>query len=175
MACIPQNQYNPSLHEIISTHNTEAECNDNCGVCCLPDGSCVDNTQTECSAAGGSWNAGVTCEDVICPFPSPSPSPSPSSPPSVSPSAPPSTPPNIQCETNEDCSGENPCCDNGTCGASTPSNVYNFPEGPPVCPEDYNYAGDAPGDPETGSWIYCCLPGYSAVNPLTHPGECCPI
>lgn len=87
MGCIPQNQYNPFLHEIISVHNTEGECNEECGVCCI-NSICVDNNQTQCAAAGGIWYSGVSCEDVICPSPSPSPSPSLSiSPsPSVSPS-----------------------------------------------------------------------------------------
>ncbi len=106
MACIPLNQYSPFLHEVISGHDTEAECVEECGVCCLPDGSCVDNTQTQCTNAGGSWNPGVTCVDVICPFPSPSPSPSP--PPSPSPS------PSVisECEVDEDCTGGWHCCGN---------------------------------------------------------------
>jgi hypothetical protein len=77
MGCIPQNQYNPFLHEIISVHNTEGECNEECGVCCI-NSICVDNNQTQCAAAGGIWYSGVSCEDVICPSPSPSISPSPS-------------------------------------------------------------------------------------------------
>ena len=109
MACIPQNQYNPLIHEIISVHDTEAGCNEDCGVCCLPDGTCVDNTQTECTNAGGSWNAGVTCADVICP----SPSPSPSVPPSTSPSTPPSTPPSTSQEVCVTCTFYEGCAWNG--------------------------------------------------------------
>jgi len=41
------------------------------GACCLPDGSCVQLTQTECEAAGGDYQGnGVSCATVKCPGPS---------------------------------------------------------------------------------------------------------
>ena len=100
MGCISFDQYNPLVHEIISVHDTEEACNEECGVCCLPNGRCVDTTQTACENADGSWNPGVTCEDVICPSPPPSTSPStsPSTPPSNPPSNPPSQEPSPSIE-----------------------------------------------------------------------------
>ena len=84
MGCIHISEYNPNIHSIISVHHTENDCNESCGVCCI-NGLCVDNTQTECANNNGIWYSGVTCDDVICPSPSPLPSPLPSPSPSPSP------------------------------------------------------------------------------------------
>ena len=161
MGCIRSDQYNPLIHDIISVHDTEAGCNEDCGVCCLPDGTCVDNTQSACAAAGGLWNAGVTCEDVICPSPSPSPSPSLSTPPSQEPSQQPSQQPSPTPSAPVDCY----LCHYETgCGSASACGDFGAPEGVSCfyCPGPEGSYGSchltAQGDisvPIGGRYEYC--------------------
>ncbi len=37
--------------------------------CCLPDGTCVEVSEADCSDLGGVFNADMTCADVSCPLP----------------------------------------------------------------------------------------------------------
>lgn len=39
---------------------------DSTGACCLPNGSCVDATETDCSDSDGTFHAGLDCERVEC-------------------------------------------------------------------------------------------------------------
>lgn len=39
------------------------------GRCCLPDGSCDDLTESDCTDAGGDWTADENCDDNPCPTP----------------------------------------------------------------------------------------------------------
>ncbi|MEW6249339.1 MAG: hypothetical protein AB1716_01730 [Planctomycetota bacterium] len=47
------------------------DCPDQTGACCLPDGTCVVKTSSECTSAGGTYQGnGTNCGSVNCPQPS---------------------------------------------------------------------------------------------------------